>query len=158
MSELRVMESARDMERVVALGEQFWAVGPYAGRGYGAFNADDLRATLHHMRDNPLAVVFLTDHAMIGGLLSPLFFNRQHLIAHEAFWFSEPGSRDGQRVRRAFERWAFTAGAAEVQMTCLADSHEKRMRTILQKRQGYRALEVSLVKGAPWLSEAAQQS
>ena len=154
---LRALKTDADLELCLKMGRKFWERGPYSGRDCGAYVEDDMRQTFLNIMQEPTAAVFLTDTAMIGGLLSPLFFNKTHIVAHELFWWSEKGSRDGARVRKAFEAWAELSGAAEVLMTCLADDDENRMRSILERRHGYEALECKLRKRTSWQSEQPPQ-
>jgi hypothetical protein len=86
--------------------------------------------------------VFLSAHGIVGGMLSPVYFNPAYVIAAELFWWAP---QDGRALREAFEAWAKDSGAHEIQFT---GQHNERVGTItrLFERAGYRAAEVVYLK------------
>jgi hypothetical protein len=80
---------------------------------------------------------------MVGGVLSPLYFNPAKVVAAELFWWAPDGG--GRELREAFEAWARQAGAFAVQFSGLADAQAERV-AALYRRAGYRPVETGYLK------------
>lgn len=89
---------------------------------------------------NDNAEVFISDHGMIGGILTPSPFSSRWVMAVELAWWAEKG---GIKLLKTFEDWARKKGANEVRMTSLATLD--RADTLL-KRLSYTPVEVSYRK------------
>lgn len=129
--------SLDDLPRVVGLGAKFHAysphrVFPYDADAFGAFAEKLIEA----------GGVFLSDEGFCGGMLTPLYFSPETLIAAELFWFAPS---EGKALREAFERWARDAGAVAVQFSAIADDHEKAVNRLYQ-RAGYERAEIAYLK------------
>lgn len=129
--------TADDIARVVELGAQFHAYGPYRDipfdeAGLGAF----VGGLIEH------GVVFLSDDGMLGGVLSPLYFNPSAVMGAELFWWA---GKSGRQLREAFEVWARERGALGVQFSGLCDERSDTIRKVFA-RAGYTAAETAFFK------------
>lgn len=86
-------------------------------------------------------------HGMIGGVISPVYFNRAHLSGEELFWWVDEAAPQltGIRLLDAMERAARERGCKSWQMKSLARLGGERM-VKLYERRGYRASENSFIK------------
>lgn len=132
--------SLEDIETVLDLGRRFHAYSPWSERA--SLNEDHWRQTAHNLLTGETSAIFLSEDGFCGGLIFPLYFNWDYLIAQELFWFAKSG---GTEVRQAFENWAKGRGAVAIQMSCLADKREAAMRRLLT-RKGYVATETQLLR------------
>ena len=131
--------TADDLDRIVEFGRQFHAYSPWSAVPY---DADATREFVGRIIDG-LGAVFITENGMVGGILSPLFFNPAVLVGVEMFWWAP---KDGRALREAFEQWATEAGATAVQFSALADDNLERVDRIYS-RAGFRRAETAYVKG-----------
>lgn len=88
--------------------------------------------------------VFLNDYGFVAGLLTPLVFNRNILIAAELVWYCPQG--DGRSLKDAFEQWAIDSGAIVTQFATLNNQYASNLSKYLMD-DGYYPVEVSYVKG-----------
>lgn len=125
-----------DMPRLLELGHRFHAQSGVP------FKFDDEAVTrlVEGLLESDAATVLISEHGLIGGMLSPAYCDPQWLMAVELFWWAD---RDGLALLRAFEAWAAGVGAQEVRMTSLAAL--PRADGIL-KRKGYAPMEISYQK------------
>jgi len=85
-----------------------------------------------------------TETGICAGMLVPVLWNKNELIAQEIGWYSEtPG--EGKELRRKFESWAASQGAKRVGFSILADEREAGMRRMLS-RAGYVATEIAMAR------------
>lgn len=129
--------TAQDIPLIVELGAEFLAVSPHAWipLDRDAFTEFAGRLVEH-------GVVFLSEDGMIGGLLSPFFFNPAVTTAAELFWFAR---KEGRQLREAFEAWAKDQGAACMTCAGLVNEREATIRKVYE-RAGYVAKEVAFMK------------
>lgn len=132
-----------DLDQIVRWGRDFHAYGPWADRV--PYDENSIRSSITAMLEGEAAAIFVCEGGMCGGILFPMYFNHDHLVAQELFWWSVPGSKSGTAVRAAWENWARDAGASSILMTCLADNREPGMRRLLRS-QGFTPVEVSHFK------------
>jgi len=136
------MTAARKLDTDLAeLGRRFHAMSPWRHTPY---DADAVSAFLVELANNPDGYLVCTEHGLIGGVLSPLWFAPSVTVAVELFWYSE-SKGEGQKLRDGFEAWAKERGAGYTQFSILSDKHEEDMRRAMM-RQGYDAIEVGLRK------------
>lgn len=126
-----------DMPRVLELGAEFLAIGPYAWvpLDLAAFEAFAGQMIEH-------GAIFLADDGIIGGCLYPFYFNPSVVMAAELFWYSPT---NGRALRTAFEDWAKEKGCVAITCSGLANEREATIRR-LYGRAGYEATEVAFVK------------
>lgn len=86
--------------------------------------------------------VFLSSRGIIGGLVSPIYFNPAYRVAVELFWWAPEG---GKALREAFEAWAVEQGVDAIQFS---GQRNERSETIekLFRRAGYEPVETGFVK------------
>lgn len=85
--------------------------------------------------------VFVSRRGMIGGIVWPSMWNNEYLIATEGFWWAEDGH--GLALVRAFEAWARSEGASEVQV----GTHQAyRRKAVSRLLRGYTPREDIRVK------------
>lgn len=126
-----------DLPEILKLGAEFLAYSPYA---WAELDPDAFATFAGHMIEN--GAIFLSDYGMIGGILSPLYFNPSVVLAAELFWWART---EGKALKAAFEAWAVEQGCAGITFTGLTDHHEAAIRRIYS-RAGYAASEVAFVK------------
>lgn len=126
-----------DLEEIVRIGESFHAYCPYAEIPFDPVAFREFCARLIEG-----GVIFLSSDGMIGGLLSPLYFNPSISGAAELFWYARDGGRE---LREAFETWGKEAGAQIIQFSGLVNEREAASRRLF-RAAGYRATEVAFMK------------
>lgn len=126
-----------DLDEVVRLGASFHALGPYA---FIPLDREAFRTFASALIQE--GVIFLSEDGMLGGLLSPMYFNPAVKGAAELFWYARSG---GDALRQAFEAWGRENGASVMQFSGLANDKERASRRLF-KRAGYDATEVAFLK------------
>lgn len=126
-----------DIARVVELGALFHEYGPYREI---PFDPEGLSAFISGLIDH--GVIFLSDDGMLGGVLSPLYFNPSVVMGAELFWWA---GKSGRQLREAFETWAQERGAFGVQFSGLCDERADTIRKVFA-RAGYSAAETAFFK------------
>ena len=129
--------TAEDLPRILELGAEFLAIGPYAW-----VPLDTAAFSKFALALIEVGVIFLSDDGMIGGCLSPFYFNPSVVMAAELFWFARAG---GQDLREALEAWAQERGCVAQTCSGLADEREPAIRR-LYARAGYDVTEIAFVK------------
>lgn len=128
-------------ERAIEFGRKFHALSPWRHERY---DPEASRVFVHAMQENPDGYYLCTNDGFIGGVLTPMWFAPDTVLAVELFWYSEK-TGEGQRLRNAFESWAKQRGAKYIQFSALADAHEPAVRRIMA-RSGYDAIEIGFRK------------
>lgn len=129
--------TAEDVPAIVEMGREFHAYSPWRGVPFDAVAVAEFARRLIEG-----GVVLLSERGMIGGLLSPLYFNPAHVVAVELFWWAKA---EGGALRAAFEEWGRNAGAHAVQFSALGDAHAEAMDRMF-RRHGYARIETGYVK------------
>lgn len=104
---------------------------------------DSVAATLRHLMDGDLGVVFVSRHGAAGALLHPSWMNAAHLTGQELFWWSEAGG--GSALFDALENWAVSKGAASFTMIALEACRPGAVGATYRRR-GYQPTEHSYLK------------
>ena len=130
------------MNKVMDYARRFFERSVWAD--HVTLNEAGVAAALESLQGNPNAYLEINDAGAIGGMLSPLWFSPEVVIASELFWYSEQ-SGEGVKLRERFEAWAKDRGARYVQMSAMANEHEARIRRTLGE-QGYSAKEIGFIK------------
>ena len=130
--------NANDVEMIVGMAKRFIAYSPYS-----AVPLDD--AHLRGLFDNLITngVILTNETGFICGIITPLFFAPQVLVAAEMAWWSEGGA--GQELKTAFEGWARERGASAVQFSAFNNQFAPSMNEMLTK-DGYHPIEVGYLK------------
>jgi RimJ/RimL family protein N-acetyltransferase len=126
-----------DLDRVVELGAQFLAYGPYREIPLDPEAFRDFAGRLVEG-----GVIFLSEDGMLGGVLNPFFFNPALVSAVELFWW---GPTTGRALRDAFEAWAAEEGAAYLQFSGLVDARARASERLF-RRAGFRPTETAYLK------------
>lgn len=126
-----------DIPHIVELGAEFLAASPHAWVG---LDRDAFADFAGRMIDH--GVIFLSDDGMIGGVISPMFFNPAVSTVAELFWFAR---KEGRELRKALEVWAREKGAAGMTCAGLINEREATIRKVYE-RAGYVPSEVAFVK------------
>lgn len=130
------------MSKAMEYARRFFAGSVWAD--HVKLSEGGVAAALQALHDNPMAYVEINEHGAIGGVITPLWFSPETLVAAELFWYCEtPG--EGAKLRQRFEAWAKESGAKYVQMSCMINEHEDRLRRTLAS-QGYTAKEIGFIK------------
>ncbi len=125
-----------DIPKVVGFGAKFHAQAqqPFP------FNREASEQFASALIANDNAEVFISDHGMIGGVLTPAYCAPNWIMAVELAWWAEKG---GIKLLKTFEDWARKKGANEVRMTSLAALERADG---LLKRLDYAPTEISYRK------------
>lgn len=126
-----------DLPRIVELGGEFLAFGPYA---WVPLDREAFADAATKMIE--VGAIFLAEDGLIGGVLYPFYFNPAVKLAAELFWYSP---KNGRQLREAFEAWAQAEGCAGVTCSGLANEREATVRKLFG-RSGYQATEIGFVK------------
>lgn len=131
---------SHDFPKVKEMVEKFLASSPYRDvtPDYAA-----IEGLFHHLVEDPDKCIFLTENGFVCGLLTPLFFAPDVIIATEVAWWSEDGK--GEELKAKFEDWARSNGATASQMTTLNNPLAGRLGAHLVAN-GYTPVEISYLK------------
>lgn len=132
----------RGLSKVMEFAARFFERSVW--RDHVELNEEGVMAALTMLSSNPSAYFEMTDAGAIGGMLTPLWFSPDVLIASELFWYSEQLG-EGAKLRERFEAWAKSKGARFIQFSAMANEHEERLRRTLAT-QGYHAKEIGFIK------------
>lgn len=127
-----------DQNTVLEMAKAFVNSTPYGVLG---FEEKALEETFKNLVQG--GVVYFNEHGFVAGMMSPLYFNPQVLIATELAWYCPEG--DGGELREAFELWASANGAKAVQLSMFnTPGNQKLVKHI--ESLGYQAIEFAFIK------------
>ena len=126
-----------DLTECLLMGEKFHTMG----RVSGTYDVDAVASLLDNLMNSDESILLVSDHGMIGGVLSPSYCDPSWIQAIELFWWSEDGR--GGELMAEFEKWAFSKGASEVRMSSI--EHLGKANQILTSK-GYSIRELSYSK------------
>lgn len=106
-------------------------------------NLAHLEGLFHHLVEDPDKCIFVTEGGFICGLLSPLFFAPEVVIATELAWWAEDGT--GEALKSSFEDWAKHMGVSAAQFSTLNNQFAPQMAARLTE-DGYTPVEVGYMK------------
>lgn len=128
---------ASDIETAVAFAKTFHAESVHSDI---PVDDDALAAFMGRMIE--VGAVFLSDRGIIGGVLSPVYFNPSVVFAAELFWWAP---QDGRALREAFEAWAHEQGAAGIQFSGQVNDRQSTVEKLF-RRAGYVPVETGYLK------------
>lgn len=123
-----------DLPRVADMALKF-----VTAAGLPHAQADKMAGFVRQIFDNPNGFIAVSKGGFIGGLLAPLYYNPDHLEAHELAWWSEDGQ--GLSLLAEFEEWARKSGAKQIVLSTLATTDARALK--LLARRGFVAGEIS---------------
>jgi|SRR5688572_33318344 len=132
-----------DVQSIVRMGRAFWASIPYSDVPYCP---DSLAATCHQMIAQGLLIYAEIDGksaGALGALASPLFVNREYMVAAELFWWVQPEYRNtgvGKLMFRELETAAKAAGVYRLSMMAV-EGLELEKAAKMYERDGYTSAE-----------------
>lgn len=115
------------------------------------YEQSDCAASLAAFMQSDAFLCFVADEGeivgMAAGVVSPVYFNRDHLSGEELFWWvsGKASQMTGLRLLSALEGEAKAKGCTTWQMKSLDRLNGGRMDRLYQRR-GYRAAERSFIK------------
>lgn len=139
-----------DIPEIARLGELFHEQAGWSD--VVAYSVEDCAVSLAAFMAAGCFLCVVAEHdgaivGMAGGVVSPVYFCRDHLSGEELFWWvtdqAEPGT--GGKLLVALEGAARARGCASWQMKSLDRLNPERMAGLYQRR-GYRASEHSFIK------------
>lgn len=137
-----------DIAEIARLGAIFHA---QAGWSEIDYHEADCAASLTQFVQSPAFICLVADQGgvvgMASGVISPVYFNRDHVSGEELFWWVSPQAPQmtGIRLLKALEGEAKAQGCSTWQMKSLDRLGGDRMEA-LYRRCGYRASERSFIK------------
>jgi len=130
------------VSHILEFAKQFFAQSPW--REHVELSEDGVMGALAALRENPNAYLEINEHGAIAGMLTPLWFAPDVVIASELFWYSQkPG--EGKALRERFEAWAKERGARFSHFSGMVNENEDRLRRTLRS-QGYNDMEIGFIK------------
>ncbi len=139
-----------DIPVIADMGARFFAEAEWSD--VVEWDHDSICATLRHMIADPSGIVLVATRegvirGIAGGLVHPLYFNRNHLSGQEIFWWVEPDERGhmGAPLLDCLELAALERGAKSWAMIAL-DKIRPDAVGAAYKRRGYRASEHTYIK------------
>lgn len=128
-----------DIPHILKLAKEFHKSSPYKDIPIGS---DEVLAKVATSVLS-IGTIFFTDNGFIAGVLTPLLFNPDVLVASEVAWWSEDGQ--GAELMDAFEEWGREHGASIVQYAAL--NNDKLIEMDKKYTEyGYQLFEVSYTK------------
>lgn len=142
-----------DLGKYTELALQFIAASPISK--IVPITADNVADFLARAVDNPdvgmwLAALNDVPVGICGAIRYPLYFNPQHLIVQELWWWLAPearGSGAGKAMYKTLEAWAQENDAAALFMIALDDDRVEKT-SKFYSRAGFKPMERTFVKGA----------
>jgi hypothetical protein len=130
-----------DVPRIVAMGQQFYAMSPH--QPLGEYDGEAVARMVRFLIQNPAVGLVLTNEAgVIGGMLAPVYFSPGVMMMEESFWWAAGG---GQSLRATFEAEAAQMGAAFVMVSTLENERIGAIDRVM-KRNGYLPIERRYLK------------
>ena len=132
--------TAEDVPAIVTMAEHFLAATVYHSRT--ATTSESLEKSARLIVENGVVLLAISDEGRSQGMLAGLTYDHYLTnvrMASESVWWVEPDARGGQIARdllRAFEAWAATRGATEIE---IGSWHPRLDR--FYERLGYEAAE-----------------
>jgi GNAT superfamily N-acetyltransferase len=141
-----------DLGKYTELALKFIAASPV--NGVVPIDPNGVADFLVRSMENPAVSLWLAekDGVMVGicgAFLYPLYFNPQHTIAQELWWWLTPearGSGAGQALYKTLEDWAQENGAAALFMIALDDDRVEKT-SKFYARAGFKPMERTFIKG-----------
>jgi GNAT superfamily N-acetyltransferase len=136
-----------DTPQLLEMGRQFYATTHY--RHFAPYSPE----SVEHVIDLMLDGVFLVAEedgklvGMVGLVVFPHLFNRDHLVANEVVWWVDPdyrGKRIAVDLMAAIEPACKEKGVSAIQMVALANSPPAA--AAIYERMGYTHSESSYLK------------
>ena len=117
--------------------------------GLGIDPADNIKEIAEILLQNPDIICIQKENkGVILGIVYPLFYNTNILIAQELGWWVEPeyrGTTISIKLLKEFEQEAKKRGVSKIIMICLETQNPDGLKNIYE-RMDYKALEFSYVK------------
>lgn len=129
-----------DIENLVEMGGRFHAMSPH--KTMGRFDPQAMANVIKFMIESTSCAVFTNGNGVIGGTLSPVYFNPSIWQMEENFWWA---SKDGQELLTALEDFARERGASFLLMSTL-ENEKSQIVGRLMARKGYEPVEKRYVK------------
>lgn len=123
-----------DLPRILEFARAFHGYSPWS-----RFPLDESATETYARNIMADGVIFISETGFIGGVLMPIPFAPQVVLAVELFWWG-----DGA-LKAEFEEWAKAQGATAVQFSALADDRSEAMARLFA-RNGYRPAETGYLK------------
>lgn len=137
-----------DIPEIASLGKLFHAQAEWEEIPY---SEEDCAKSLHNLMASPAFICLVADVGgivgMASGVISPVYFNHDHVSGEELFWWVADNAPQmtGIRLLQSLEKAAKDRGCSTWQMKSLARLNDDRM-VRLYCRFGYRASERSFIK------------
>lgn len=129
-----------DIPAMVEMGRRFHAMSPH--KGMGEYDAAAVGRVLAFMIVSPQSVVLTNGDGVIGGTLSPVYFNPAKWQLEENFWWAERG---GQDLLAGLFDWGRERGASFLMMSTLENDRSDVIDRLMC-RKGFVMLERRYMK------------
>lgn len=129
-----------DIPALVDMGEKFHAMSPH--KGMGSYDRAAMSRVLSFMIGSEQCAVFTNGSGVIGGTLSPVYFNPAKWQLEENYWWANGG---GNELLEELIGWATNWGASFIMLSTLENDRSKVIDRYL-KRKGFVILERRYMK------------
>ena len=130
-----------DIPALLEMGRRFaWKAG---FQDHIGFDDASVVGTLTALIEQDNGVCLIGDESMMGAVLYPHPFNKQHIAATELFWFSE--GREGLSMLSVMEERVRDSGASSFTMATMEVVNAERMGRLYQAR-GFIPLDKNYIK------------
>lgn len=139
-----------DIPRLIELGMEFFEMTELGNvTEYDAQSAGKTLTAMIEGRDATVLVIEIEGEivGVAGAMIYPFFFNLNHRVAQEFFWFvsvEHRGGRESIRLFQALEAWAKDNGADSMAMVALGCNYESVSE--FYRKQGYYRQETSFMR------------
>ena len=140
-----------DIERVADLGQKFFDESGYVG--LIEFDRPTILDLIEKSFDDQYNFgIFVAETDLIIGIAGimavPFFFNRNHSIAQELFWYVEPderGGRAGIMLYHAIDQWVRQKASTILGMTALENESRESVESFY-KKMGFKPSDHGWIK------------
>lgn len=128
-----------DIPVIVRMGRAFHAMSPH--RTMGEYNDEAIAALLTHLIADDSGLLLVNETGMIGGKMSPIYFDPTKQVMEEMFWYANGGGRE---LLMEFIERAKAMGASCILLSALMDARLSRTNQIVTG-MGFRPTECRYV-------------
>lgn len=149
---MKIRRATRDdFSGIAQMGERFLQQTQWASLG---LDLSSLYETLEELSTNSNGLLLVAEDeqgvcGMLGALKFPHYFNKQHWLAQELFWWVDERARGtgaGKGLLLAGEEWAKKAGAKALMMISIQGTPEAEAVAKMYSKAGYTPAEHNYVR------------
>lgn len=131
----------QDIWHILHYAEKFHQMSPWKDVDFDPVETAQFALTLI---DDPSSVIFVHEKGLIGGTLTPIFFNTEFAL-QELFWYAD---ESGRQLLDVLEAWGKTNGATCSMLSALSydDEYVNKKYQKMYKKMNYTPQEIHYKK------------